>query len=126
MKSYHVLSLLLPLLLVCLFVPPAQAGDPSSVTFAIISSAKTATPNLRVAYHSRELASAPTGEAVQAFAPRRVVNYYLTKSTTVSLPVDTVAYQIQTAQDTKLFFGSDLTNYLIVYADAPVTFGVVQ
>lgn len=120
-------SIILILLFACLALPAAsQALDPSTLVFSITSSAKTSTPNLRVVYHTRVLASAPSGDTAQVFAPSRVVNYYLTKRTTVSLPVDTVAYQIQTDQDTKLFFGSDLSNYLIVYADAPVTFGVKQ
>jgi hypothetical protein len=92
------------------------------LTFSITSSASTGTPNLRIGYMSGPIQIAPgssgAGSAMQTQVFDAVGNYYLTKK----LTIDTCAKNarcmgyalIQTDQNTKLNFGTDLTNYLLI------------
>lgn len=63
------------------------------------------------------------GTKIQGFAPSAIANYYLTKSTTVPLTYF-LAVEVQTDQDTKMYLGSDATNYYTIYSGVPETFVV--
>ena len=92
--------------------------DASSITFAIASSAKTSTPNLRIG-----VVKGPLGRdgntAIQGLPLPRPLSFYLTKTKTHTFTTGTTAIEIQVEQDTKMYVGSDLTNYLLIYAGTP-------
>lgn len=61
------------------------------------------------------------GNVIQGFAPSSISNYYLTKS--VSFPLTSVlVFKVQTDQDTKMYLGSDATNYFTIYSGTSETF----
>lgn len=101
----------------------AWAFDVSSITFGIASSATTSTPNLRIGVVKGPMAS-NGNTAIQGMPIPRPVNYYLTKSTTHTITPGTIALEIQVSQDTKMYVGSDLTNYLLLPADTVKTYTV--
>lgn len=100
----------------------AFAFDYTSITFGQTSSAKTSAPNVRVAVQYPHVAKDQAGNVVQGFAPNAIYNYYLTKSTTHTFSGNVTAYEVQADQDTKLYLGSDLTNYILLYANTPRIF----
>lgn len=106
MKTIITISLLL-------IASVAFAGNTSYV-FSITSSAKTSTPNLIVMKMN-----APSGYSMARipgeFTIDAIENYYLTKSTTVTV-TGAQAIKIQTAQDTDAKKGSDATNLFRVYS----------
>ena len=101
----------------------AWALDVSSITFGIASSAKSSAPNLRIGVAKGVMAS-DGNTAIQGMPIPRPVNYYLTKSTTHAIATGTIALEIQVSQDTKMYVGSDLTNYLLLPADTVRTYTV--
>jgi len=106
------------ILLALLLIPSMVFAASQTVTFSIISSAATATPNLRIAYMKPVMAQAPV--AMQGMVVDSVGNYYLTKTTTITF--NTANFKVietQVAQDTKMYYGDDLTNYMLIYADVP-------
>jgi len=107
-------------LILCL-LPVVAFGASQTLTFAISSSAKTSTPNLRIGQMVPVMAQAPV--AMQGMVIDSVTNHYLTKSTAIPFnTVNTKVVEVETDQDTKVYFGSDLTNYLLVYSGVPRTF----
>lgn len=109
------------LALTLLLVTPAAsfAMDFTTITFAQTSSAKTATPNLRIAVQKTRLARDSGSNIVQGAAMTKIYNYYLTKSITHPFDANDVFYYVQTDQDTKHYFGTDLTNYLVIQSGVP-------
>lgn len=97
----------------------AFAMDFTTITFAQTSSAKTATPNLRIAVQKTRLARDSGSNIVQGAAMTKIYNYYLTKSITHPFDANDVFYYVQTDQDTKHYFGTDLTNYLVIQSGVP-------
>jgi len=97
----------------------AFALDMSSITFTQASSAKTATPNLRIAVQKTRLARDANNSIIQGAAMTKIYNYYLTKSITHTFDTNDVFYYVQTDTDAKHYFGTDLTNYLLIYAATP-------
>lgn len=108
-------KLLIILLLSLGIVPATWAFDASSITFSITSSAKTATPNLRIGIVKGALAR-DGNETIQAMPLPRPVNYYLTKTITHTFTTGTTGILIQVDQDTKLYVGDDLTNAILLPA----------
>ena len=99
----------------------ADAFDVSSITFGIASSAITATPNLRIGVMKGTMGK--DGNVVmQGMVIPRPVNYHLTKSKVHTFVTGTTAIEIQADQDTKMYVGGDLTNYLLIYSGVPVTY----
>jgi hypothetical protein len=94
------------------------AWDYTTVTFTQTSSAKTSAFNLRIAKMTGTLAR-DRDIPIQAMALSSITGYYLTKSTTVTLDSTVKGLYIQADQDTKVYFGSDLTNWVKIYADIP-------
>lgn len=104
------------LILALLLLPSLAFADTSTFTFSIASSASTATPNLRIAKMKPVMAQFP--QSAQAFVWDETSNHYLTKSTTISYnSVLTKVIKVQADQDTKVYLGSDLTNYILIKAD---------
>lgn len=92
--------------------------DAPSITFSIAPSATTATPNLRIGVVKGPLAK-DGNIAVQGMPLPRPLSFYLTETKTYTFEEGTTAIEIQVDQDTKMYVGSDLTNYLLIYAGAP-------
>lgn len=110
-------------ILILLAAPFAHAFDVASITFQIASSATTSVPNLRIGVMKGKLGT--DGDVkIQAMPIPRPVNYHLTKSTTHTFTTGTTAIEIQVDQDTKMYTGSDLSNYLLIYSGIPVTYSV--
>lgn len=111
------------LLVSLLITVPAFALDVSSVTFKIASSAATSTFNLRIGKMTGgELAKEKSGnEKIQAIAISAFTDYFLTKSQAIDTS-SLSAILIQADQDTKMYIGSDLTNYIIVYGGIDMNF----
>jgi len=109
------------LFLIAIFVTSTAFAEPTTVTFSITSSAVTSAPNLRIAKMKPAMALAPI--AMQGVVIDSVENYYLTKSTVVTFnTLNTKLLRVQTDQDTKIYFGTDLTNYLVHYNGVPDTY----
>lgn len=106
------------ILVILAFAAPVFAFDASSITFSITSSAKSSAPNLRIGVMKGTLAK-DGNVAMQGMKLPRPVNYYLTKSTTHTFTSGTKAIEIQVDQDTKMYTGTDLTNYMLIYSGAP-------
>lgn len=100
----------------------ADAFNPASITFGITSTAATSTPNLRVAVMTGQLAK-DGNVPVQAFTvPASQANYYLTKSKVYTISNYTTGIWIQVDQDTKMYTGSDLTNYMLLKSGVDYSF----
>jgi hypothetical protein len=114
---------ILTVMCLMLMCSAAKAFDVSSITFGIASSAVTATPNLRIGVMTGTLGK--DGNVVmQGMTIPRPVNYYLTKSKVHTFATGTTAIQIQADQNTKMYVGSDLTNYMLIYSGVPQTYVV--
>lgn len=101
-----------------LLITTTAIAATQTITFSITSSAKTSTPNLRIAVMKPVLVQAPV--AVQSFVVDSIENYYLTKSTTLTYnTLNARIFEIDADQDTKYFIGSDLTNYMVLYSQIP-------
>lgn len=115
------MKILIAIITVLMCAVQAFAYTTSSITFGIASTARTSTPNLRIG-----VMKGPLGKdgniPVQGMTLPAPQMFYLTKSTTFPFAAGTTAIEIQTDQDTKLYVGSDLTNYLLIYAGTPVTY----
>lgn len=97
--------------------------DYSTITFKITSAAVTSTANVRVIPQVKSVARDQLGNVMQDFAPNGVpANYFLTKETTHTFGDTVIRYMIQADQNTKLYFGTGLTNYILVYKDVPVIY----
>lgn len=109
-------------LITLLFVLIASTtfADTTSFTFSITSSATTATPNLRIGKMKPPMTNGNL--PMQAYVWDETENYYVTKSTAVSYDgLNTKVLNIQTDQDTKVYKGTDLTNYILIYSGVPQT-----
>jgi hypothetical protein len=84
------------------------------IVFTRISSAVPSAANLRIGVMDKNMARESKGSTlpIQTFIRDYTQNYYLTKSTTVTL-YDPLYMQIQVDQDTKIYRNSDLTNYIL-------------
>lgn len=110
-------------LLLVMFVTPVFAFDVSSITFSITSSAKTSAPNLRIGINKGAMAT-DGSTPMQSMTVPRSVNYFLTKTTAHTFAAGTSAIEIQVDQDTKMYTGSDLTNYILIYSGVPKIYTV--
>lgn len=106
-------------LALCILLMASTAfGATQTFTFTQTSSARTTAPNLRIAIMKPVMAQMPT--AVQGFVWDSTENYWLTKSTSVTYnSVNTKVIEVETNQDTKVYLGSDLTNYVLIYSGIP-------
>jgi hypothetical protein len=111
MKTLITLSILL-------ITSIAFATD-TTLVFTMTSSAATATPNLRISLMKRVMVQAPI--AVQSFVRDETVNYYLTKTKTVTYSgINYLGAVIEAPQDTKVYRNGDLTNYMLLQADGSI------
>jgi hypothetical protein len=119
MKLFNAFTLFALLLL--LLAPSVFAFNPSSITFAIPTSAVTSTPNVRIGVVKTGVAwDVNRGVMLQGMPlPDSVTTYYLTKSSTYTPEEGTMLLEIQTDQNTKMYLGSDLTNFLYIYSGVP-------
>ncbi len=106
-----------------LIATPAVAYDFSSITFGITSSAVPSNPNLRIGLMKGTLGR-DGNIPVQGMTLPTIFNYKVTKTKTFTFPAGTTAIVIQADQDTKLYTGSDLSNYLLVYQGSDMTYVV--
>lgn len=99
----------------------SHAFNPSSITFKITSSAATSTANLRIGVVKSNLAwDINRSQPIQGMPlPDSITSYFLTKSVTYTPAEFTRVLEIQVSQDTMMYVGSDLTNFLYIYSGAP-------
>lgn len=114
-------KLILLLTLSMVFPFAAHAFNPSSITFTITSSAVTPTANLRIGVVKSDIAwNVNRSQPLQGMPlPGSIDTYFLTKTVTYTPAEFTRVLEIQVSQDTKMYVGSDLTNFLYIYSDAP-------
>ena len=101
----------------------ASALEVSSLTFTTDLSVAPSNPNLRIGVVKGPMAS--DGNTVMQGMPiPRPVNYAIASTKTYTIEPGTIALEIQVDQDTKMYVGSDLTNYLLLPADTVKTYTV--
>jgi hypothetical protein len=113
------------LLLAALALPASvvSAQTIDQIVFKITSSAKSATPNLRLGKQgsvmSRDSLSRDSNvQSIQGHVSQTFSNYYLTKSTTVDTS-SSISILVQVDQTTSYYINSDSTNYLTIQANTP-------
>lgn len=114
-------KLILLLTLSVVFPFAARAFNPASITFTKASSAVSSAPNVRIGVVKSNIAwDVNRSQPIQGMPlPGSITSYYLTKSVTYTPAEFTRVVEIQVDQDTKMYVGTDLTNFLYIYAGAP-------
>jgi hypothetical protein len=111
------------ILIIVASILAASVASAQTVTFGIASSAKTSTPNVRIAFMFGPLPTAPgaSGGMMQTMRIDKIVGYYLTKAALAVNMLNPLGdgrpatqFMVQGDQDTKLYVGTDLTNYILV------------
>lgn len=104
--------------LLAVLATTAAFADTTALTFAITSSARTTAPNIRISIMKPPMTNGNL--PIQAHVWDSTENYWLTKSTAVSYNgLNAKSLVIQADQDTKVYRGTDLTNYILIYSGVP-------
>lgn len=103
-------------LALCILLMATTAfGASQTLTFSITSTARGTTPNLRISVMKPVMAQAPI--AMQGFVWDSQEDYYLTKTTAITYnSINAKVLYVDADQDTKVYLGSDLTNYMLIYS----------
>jgi len=95
------------------------AFNPASITFSQTSSARTTMANLRLGVVYNALGR-DGNTPIQGLPIPTPINHFMTKaSVTHTFTAGTIAIEIQTDQDTKMYVGNDLTNFIMIYSGVP-------